>query len=390
MDVGRIAALRVLLIHNRYRSLGGEERAVSDLATLLAGRGDTVELLERASAEVTNARAARAMLGGGIDPDEVAAAVRRSGAEIVHAHNVHPLFGWRALAAAREAGARTVLHLHNFRLFCAIGVAYRDGAPCHRCHGRDTLPGLRLRCRGSLGESAVYAVALNRQQQRLFEYTDRFVVLSEAHGAKLKELGLPAERTSTLPNFVPADQFAVRSRAAEGRYALVAGRLVEEKGYDTAVLAARRAGLPLVIAGEGPEEPRLRQLAGGAEVRFTGRLSPEALAEVRRDAAVVLVPSRCEEACPYSVLEALASGVPVLAGDRGGLPELVGASAALPTDDVDAWVGALKALWESPERRRELGELALAGARARFGESRYYQRLSDVYGRLRAGPSPPS
>jgi glycosyltransferase involved in cell wall biosynthesis len=371
--------VRVLVIHNRYRWLGGEERAVSDIVELLARRGETVELLERSSGELGRARAARSLLAGGVADDEVADAVRRLRAEVVHAHNVHPLFGWRALAAARSAGARTVLHVHNFRLFCAIAVAYRDGQPCYRCRGRDTLPGLRLRCRGSWAEAAVYAAALHRQQPGLFEYSDRFVAVSEAHGARLRELGLPGEKTRALPNFVPDARFAERSHADVGRHALVAGRLVEEKGYDTAIRAARTAGVPLVIAGEGPDEPRLRRLAAGAGVGFTGLLSPDALAEVRRQAAVVLVPSRCEEACPYAVLDAFADGVPVLGSSRGGIPELVGADAALDPDDPDAWAATLRELWEDPARRRELGDEILRRARERLGEALYYERLIGVY-----------
>src|SRR5437763_1150162 len=335
--------MRVLLLHNRYRSLGGEERAVADIADLLRRRGDDVQVLERSSADVGRARAARALLSGGVEPDEVANAIRRLRADVVHVHNVHPLFGWRALAAGRAESARTVLHLHNFRLFCAIAIAYRDGGPCFRCRGRNTLPGLRLRCRGSVSEAAVYAVALSRQQPALFEHTDRFVVVSEAHGARLRQLGLPSDRTVTLPNFVPATGFVAGSRAGEGRYALVSGRLVEEKGFDTAILAARAAGVPLVIAGAGPDERRLRALAAGGEVSFRGLLEPGELARVRRDAAVVLAPSRWEEGCPYSVLDGLSTGVPVLASDRGGLPELVGADSTLPAEDPDAWAATLSA-----------------------------------------------
>ncbi len=372
---------RVLLIHNRYRLVGGEERAVDDIAALLSRRGHAVEVLERSSADVGRAQAARSMLAGGLDADEVAGAARLVRADVVHAHNLHPMFGWRSLAAARAAGARTVLHLHNFRLFCAIAVAYRDGAPCFRCRGRDTLPGVRLRCRGSVTEAAVYAASVSRQQPRLFEHSDRFIVLSEAHGARLRELGLPGERTVTLPNFIPADQFAARSRAGEGRYALAAGRLVEEKGFDTAIRAARAAGVPLVIAGEGPDEARLRQLAAGGEVRFTGRLTADALAEVRRDAGVVLVPSRWEEPLGYVVLEAHAAGVPVLASDRGGLPELVARDALLRADDLGAWTAALSRVWSMPARERDaLGDQVLTLARERLGEDRYYDRLMAVYG----------
>src|SRR5437868_6341794 len=146
--------MRVLLLHNRYRALGGEERTVADMAALLASRGHEVDLLERSSQEAGRVRAARGLLRGGVDEDEVSRAARQMDADVVHVHNVHPLFGWRALAAARAVGARTILQLHNFRLFCAIAVAYRDGAPCFRCKGRNTLPGLRLRCRGSIPEAA--------------------------------------------------------------------------------------------------------------------------------------------------------------------------------------------------------------------------------------------
>ena len=371
--------MRILLIHNRYRALGGEERAVGDIAELLERRGHTVERFERASAEVGRLRAARSLLAGGWDPAEVEAAVRRARADVVHAHIVHPLFGWRALAAARAAGARTVLHVHNFRLFCAIAVAYRDGAPCYRCRGRDTLPGLRLRCRGSVPEAAVYAAGLSRQQPHLFEYADRFIAVSAAHGQRLRELGLPTEKMVTLPNFIPENQFAAGSEAGEGEFGLIAGRLVEEKGYDTAILAAKQAGVPLLVAGTGPDEGRLRRLASGADIQFTGLLAAPALAELRRRAAVALVPSRCEEACPYAVLDAFAAGVPVLGSGRGGVGELVGQDAALDPEDPEAWAAALGALWAAPERRRALGETQLRRSRERLGEASYYRGLMAVY-----------
>jgi glycosyltransferase involved in cell wall biosynthesis len=378
--------MRVLLLHNRYRAEGGEERAVAEIVALLARRGHAVEVLERSSAAAGALTATRSLLRGGAQPEEVADAVRRMRAEIVHAHNVHPLFGWRALAAARAAGARTVLHLHNFRLFCAVGVAYRDGRPCFRCRGADTLPGLRLRCRGSLGEAAVYAAGLHVQQPRLYEHADRFVTLSGAHRVRLQELGLPVDgRTDVLPNFLASDRFAAATRAPEGSFALVAGRLVPEKGFDTAIAAARAAGVPVVVAGAGPDEPRLRALAAGGDVRFAGWVPAPALAGLRAGAAVALAPSRWEEPCPYSVLEALAAGLPVLASDLGGLPEIVGSDSALPPGDVAAWTEGLAGLWGDPDARRRVGSAGLADARLRFGEDRYYDELMGVYSQALAG-----
>ena len=139
--------------------------------------------------------------------------------------------------------------------------------------------------------------------------------------------------------------------------------------------------MPLVVAGAGPDEARLRNLAAAGEIRFVGWVPPAELAELRAQAAVVLAPSRWEEPCPYSVLEALAAGVPVLASDRGGLPELVGGDAALPAEDPGAWVTALGRLWRDPAQRRAEGERGIARVRDRFGEDRYYAELRRAYGR---------
>src|SRR6201999_1427064 len=161
--------------------------------------GEDAELLERDSARIGRARAAAGLVRGGLDPDEVARAVRRTGARIVHAHNLHPTLGWRALAAAREAGARVVLHLHQYRLVCAIGVCFRDGHECLRCHGRNTLPGIALNCRGSRAEATAYGAALMTWQHRRAPEAGAFAVPSRFAEARLRALGAPRGPTFVLP-----------------------------------------------------------------------------------------------------------------------------------------------------------------------------------------------
>ena len=138
-EQSRFAVDLILFLHNRYRTTGGEERAVEELMTLVREElGEEAELLERDSSQLSRRRAARGLLSGGLDPEEVAGAVRRTGARIVHAHNLHPSFGARALEAARDAGARTILHLHNYRLVCAVGTCFNSrGEDCTRCQGRE-------------------------------------------------------------------------------------------------------------------------------------------------------------------------------------------------------------------------------------------------------------
>jgi glycosyltransferase involved in cell wall biosynthesis len=380
-----MAAPRVLVLHNRYRIEGGEELSVALQLAALERAGIEYRSLERSSARTTRAGAAAALLRGGQDPSAVATAVRELRADVVHAHNMQPLIGPRGLAAAREAGAGVVLHLHNARLFCAIGVASRDGGPCFRCRGRLTAPGLVLNCRGSLPEAVAYAAALSLHQPHVFEAVDRFVAPSEYAAGQLALLGVPAERLEVLPHYLPAEAFAERSLAGEGRYALVAGRLSEEKGIDVAIEAAAIAGVPVRVAGEGPTAPELVALAArlGAPVELLGRLDRDRLASELRGAAMLLMPSRYHEFSPYAALEAAAAGVPVAASRLGGLPELLGAERCLPPNDASALAARMRELWEDPDSRTAEGEEVLARAREAHSEASYVERLLAVYERAR-------
>jgi glycosyltransferase involved in cell wall biosynthesis len=346
----------VLFVHNRYRTTGGEERAVEELAWVVRERlGEPVQLLARDSGELDRRAAAFALLRGGSDPDAVASAVRSSGARVVHAHNVLPTFGWRALAAARAAGARVVLHLHQYRLVCAIGVCYTRGAECTRCHGRDTSPGVRLNCRGNVAEAAAYGVSLALWQRQLVRQADAVIVPSVFARERLRALGapLPWERVHVLSPPLGALDDDLPPRAAlpstawgEGGYALVVSRLAPEKGVDVAIDACRGAGVPLVVAGDGPERARLeaRAAATGGErstIRFAGRVDEAELARLRAGAAIALVPSRAAETFGLAAAEAMAAGVPVAASRVGALPELVDERGLVPPGDAAALAEAI-------------------------------------------------
>src|SRR5918995_1668892 len=326
----------VLVVHNRYRLEGGEERSVQLQLDALRRAGIEHAVLERRSADASPPKAALALLTGGVDTDDVHAAVGELGADVAHVHNMLPLLGPKALQAARDAGAAVVLQLHNLRLFCAIGVAARDGGPCFRCHHRNTLPGLILNCRGSLPEAAVYATSLARHQPRVFENVDRFVVPSSYAAGQSALLGVPAERLE---------------------------------------------GVPLRVVGEGPADAELAELAArtGAPVDFIGRLERASLERELAGASMLLVPSRYHEFAGYSALEAMAAGVPVIASTLGALPEIVGSARCVPPNDPAALAARMTALWDDPDLRRIDGDRLIARARAHHSESGYVSRLLELY-----------
>ena len=175
---------------------------------------------------------------------------------------------WLACAGRRARGGRTrraasapvPAGLRRRRLLHAR-------AECTRCHGRNTLPGVLLNCRGSRAEALTYGAALALWQRRLIEQADVVIVPSEFARERLRALGapLPWERVRVLAP--PLRSLVAGSRAAQWGdteadgvidgaqepYALVASRLAVEKGVDVAIDACRIAGVALVVAGDGPQ-----------------------------------------------------------------------------------------------------------------------------------------
>ncbi len=370
----------ILFLHNRYRTPGGEERVVEDLAWLVREHlGEEAEVLERDSAALGPARAAAGLLRGGLAPEEVAAAVRRTGARIVHAHNLTPSLGPRALEAARAAGARTVLHLHNYRLVCAVGTCVNPaGEDCTRCHGRDTLPGVRLNCRGGRIEAVTYATAIAAHQRRLVAAADAVVVPSAAALERLAVLGAPgAAGAHVLGHVVRTFVDAAPVARAMPPRALVVSRLAREKGVDLAIDACVRAGLPLTVCGDGPLAAELRAHAAmvGADATFTGRVAAAELARLRAEASVALVPSRAHETFGLAAVEALAAGLPVVATRSGALAELDGDVTLVAPGDVAGLAAAARAVAEDPDAAAR----ALAAARRRAAPEVVAPRLAALY-----------
>ncbi|MGZ4341705.1 MAG: glycosyltransferase family 4 protein [Solirubrobacteraceae bacterium] len=215
-------------------------------------------------------------------------------------------------------------------------------------------------CRGSLAEAVTYGAALALWQPRLAGLVDAFVVPSAFSLERLRELRAPVGQAHVLPHVIR--HFAARSAAADGRHALVVARLAPEKGVDIAIEACRIAGIPLVVAGDGPERGRLiaAARANGADVTFAGRVDDRELERLRQQAVMALSPSRSGETFGLAAAEAMASGLPVAASRVGALPELVPGEWLVPAGDP-------RALAEVIERLRDgaaqAGAVAIEQAR---------------------------
>ncbi|SNS18499.1 2-deoxystreptamine N-acetyl-D-glucosaminyltransferase / 2-deoxystreptamine glucosyltransferase [Geodermatophilus pulveris] len=363
----------------RYDPIGGMQNHTAALTRCL----DALGLAQTVVTSRLAGRRGTSRLGG-------AAAVHRTGLPVPALRQLWALDALRVVLRP-PAGPVDVVHAHQGEDLATLLLA-RLAVRRHRCplvvtvhcSVRHTLRGrgLRTRLLRAVG-GAVERAALRR--------ADAVVVLTDRTAAALRGDGVPAARVATIPSGFDPDLFAaphddVLPGAGRPRIGYV-GRLAPQKRVDRLVAAVGRMREPasLVVVGDGPDRERVHALAAGLpRVHLTGFVEHAAVPAVLAALDVLVLPSDYEEM--GSVLtEALASGLPVVASDVGGIPEVVrdGETGLLvPAGDVAALAAALDRLAADPALRARLA----AGARARAADYAWpalAARVAAVYARVR-------
>jgi len=319
--------MRILSVHNYYRSPGGEDAVFAAEAALLRAAGHRVSEMTAHNDEIREAGLGLAMraVWNRDYATELADAVRRERIEVVHFHNTVPIVSPASIRAASLAGAAVVMTLHNYRVVCPAGTMFRDGRICERCVGRSfPWPSVVRGCyRDSRLASATIGVAntLHRWLGTWRNHVDRFLALTDFAKRKFVAAGLPAAATIVKPNFVEDPG----PRELRPERALFVGRLTREKGIVTFLEAVARAPeLSFRIVGDGPfaaeVEAAVQRHANLEWLGWCDRAQIEA--ELAR-AACLVFPSQWYEGMPMTMLEAMALGVPVVASRCGAMAEIV-------------------------------------------------------------------
>lgn len=323
---------------------------------------------------------------------------------------------------AREAGLPAVAMPMRRKTDWSAFKRLRDyiastGFDLVHTHGvRANLVG-RLAARGAPGVRAVvttvhslmsmdYPGFLNRVANVLTEralrgLTDHFIAVSEGLRQNLIKEGVPPGKITVIYNGLDLDGFrpGVEPGSIRKRWGIpgdvpvfgIVGRLHPVKGHAYFLRAAARVlesepGARFLVVGYGPDRPVLENLAG--ELGITGRVIftgfvqdiPALLADL--DALVI---ASLSEGLPFTAVEAMAAGVPVLATAVGGLPEIIehGRTGLLvPARDPQALAGGMRWILQNPGRVREMVESGRRVARDKFSAAAMARRTGELYNRL--------
>jgi colanic acid/amylovoran biosynthesis glycosyltransferase len=241
--------------------------------------------------------------------------------------------------------------------------------------------------------------AYRRATQQMLVAARRVLVRSESLGHALREIGCDSTKIEIVRTGIPLEEFRFRGRSVPENGAwrfLQACRLIEKKGLPASLRAfarfsARYPRATFAIAGEGPLLEKLRELARdlGVEkmVSFRGLVSQEQLRELFYGSHIFLHPSETgrdgnQEGVPNSMLEAMASGLPVFATSHGGIPEAIEnevSGVLVAEGDVEALSTALLKAVEMPEILSRWARAGADSVKAKFDQAEQVRRLEDIY-----------
>jgi glycosyltransferase involved in cell wall biosynthesis len=374
--------MRILIAHNAYQQRGGEDSVVEAEMQLLLDNGHVVKLYSRNNKDadgISRVALAGQTFWSNQTRDDIASLIADFKPDVIHVHNTFPLISPSLYWAAAKANVPVVQTLHNFRLFCPQAVFLREGKVCEDCLGHVPWRGVMHGCyRDSKAQSAVLAgmVTVHRAIGTWRNKITRYIALNEFCRQKFIQGGLPAERILIKPNFV---DFATQPEACRNGFLFV-GRLSVEKGIETLALAMKQLShVELRVAGTGPESLLFDHIAG---LQMLGALSADVVRAQMNQSIALVLPSIWYENFPRVLVEAFASGLPVIASRIGALAELIedGVTGLLfePSNANDL---AAKLTWaqQNPEKMREMGHNARRIYEEKYTAKQNYHQLMAIY-----------
>ncbi|MBD3291979.1 MAG: glycosyltransferase [Armatimonadia bacterium] len=226
---------------------------------------------------------------------------------------------------------------------------------------------------------------------------NRVVCVSNSLADRVAELGVSVGKVQVIHNGVDSDLFCPARDSRPGRRLIYVGRLTPEKGVEYLIraLAVLQQGTPdvhLKIVGDGPDRPRLEQqtrdLGVADAVTFTGPKPHEQIPDLMRQSDLLVLPS-LSEGFGIVLIEAMATGLPVIATETGGIPEIVrhGENGLLvQARDAQGLAASIETLFGDHRRCRRLAEHGMQIARERFTIENQIRRYERVYAQC-IGPS---
>ena len=268
--------------------------------------------------------------------------------DLIHLHIFQHQISESILDVIKKYHIPTVYTAHELKMICPNYKMYTQGRVCEDCKGGKYFNCIKNKCvKDSTAKSFLCtAEAYIHQWRHSYDVIDKIITPSDFYRTKFIEFGVDPNRVVSVPNFLDRSKPSVNKSSDCESYFLYFGRLSSEKGILTLVKAAAITGIKLYIVGSGDEKSPIQNYIGQknlSNINLLGFKSGQELIDIVGNAKAVVLPSEWYENGPYSAIEALQLGRPIIGADIGGIPELIDGNGFLfKAKDVSDLAGALR------------------------------------------------
>ena len=401
--------MRILLVNKFHWPKGGSEKYYFELGELLKKHGHEVayfsmedekniktgdkEYFVKASdMNSKNITKALSVIYSSANKKKMEEALDDFKPDIVHLNNFQRQLSASIIKPCVKRNIPIVFTAHDVQAICpAIIMMDPDKNPCEKCMGGKYINCVKKSCIKDSKLKSLLGAIEGKYYRNKKIYTDKIsyiITPSEFYREKFIEDGVDKNRVKALHNSIDMKDYDIETQ--DDGYALYFGRLSREKGILNLINAFEKLDKGLLyIAGEGPEEDTIKDIIKKnnleERVKLLGFLNKEEMTEVTRKCKFVVVPSIWYENCPYSVLETLAIGKPIIGSNMGGIPELVennNNGYIYQYDKIDELAEKMEELFENPKKVKEFSKNSKELAREKYSRFKYYKDLINIYNKV--------
>jgi len=320
---------KILVVHNKYRYIGGEDIAVANEIALLRKHFEVNELYFENNFGNIFAQSIYFLLNRNFKSNRALKnKLKEFKPDLIYIHNTWFKASPAVIKTSLKSEARVFLKMHNFRYFCTRSYLsknhFNDLSTCNCCGLNKNDMGLFNKY---FSESFFKSLLVIRYGKKYFKLLNKknlnLLVLTEFHKNFLNRLGVNINKINVFPNFLDLKKNYASHKKVN--YFLYAGRISKEKGIkeliDSFLKIENKNNYKLKVIGEGPQKRSLEEAYKLSSIEFLGAMDNEKVLDLINNSNGVVTATKLFEGQPTLLCEASSLEVPAVFPKTGGISE---------------------------------------------------------------------
>lgn len=312
--------------------------------------------------------------------------------DIVHLNNFQRQLSASIIKPIKKRKIPIVFTAHDLQAICPnITMLDSNCKICEKCQNGKYINCVKNKCIKNSNLKSLLGAIEGRyyRKNKIYEkQIDAIITPSNFYKEKLKKDGIDEKKIYAIHNFIDTTKYNTEN--IDNGYAFYLGRLSREKGILNLVEAFSKIEKgKLYIAGDGPERENIEKIIKekklDEKIKLLGYLTQDKVKEYVSKCKFIVIPSIWYENCPYSVLETIAIGKPIIGSDIAGIPELVEENInglLYNTDNTEELASKMELLFNNNELCEKFGKASKKLAKEKYDKDIYYNNIINIYKNL--------